>query len=400
MNASMAESQLILHVFPTFDVGGSQARMTQLANAWGGRVSHAIVAGDGQTGALALLAPEVPVQVLRSFPALKGGLLPQRLWSIGQALRRHPADLLCTYNWGAIEVALANALFARKPHIHHEDGFGPDEAVRPNPRRALLRRLTLRRADGVMVPSGALERMALELWRLPPAHVHRIANGITPADFTGAPAPGALDGFSRRPGELIVGSVAGLRPEKAPTRLVRVFAQALTLLGTAPARLVMVGSGPQADAVRAEAARLGIAERVVLAGFHPQPQRYLNLFDLFVIPSDTEQFPISLVEAMAAGLAVAATDVGDVRLILPAAQHGYLAAPQDELALARAIAALLADAGQRDRLGAGNRSHVCAHYTLAQTVEAFEQLYGGAIARHRTGSLPRLLASRSPGSRT
>ena len=86
--------------------------------------------------------------------------------SFRRALRRIRPDLLVTYNWGATEWALANALPLVR-HVHIEDGFGPEEQAGQIARRVWLRRLFLRRAT-VMVPSRTLWRIATEIWRLPP----------------------------------------------------------------------------------------------------------------------------------------------------------------------------------------------------------------------------------------
>ena len=85
-------------------------------------------------------------------------------------------------------------------------------------------------------------------------------------------------------------------------------------------RLVIVGEGPERSVIAAEAARCGVSDRVHLPGFLANPHTYLGLFDIFALSSDSEQFPISVAEAMAAGLPVVATDVGDIKAMLP---YGY-----------------------------------------------------------------------------
>jgi L-malate glycosyltransferase len=362
----------ILHIFPGFALGGSQARLITLANAWGRQAEHWLHASDGLYSAASLFSADVLWRE-QAFPSLKAGSLPGRLWAIGKALRRLKPDLLLTYNWGAVEVALANRLFVRLPHIHHEDGFGPDEAVRQNPKRVLFRRWALPGARAIIVPSLTLERLATAEWGFPASHIHYIPNGVDLSRYAAPPLPDVLPGVSRQPGELLVGTVGGLRPEKNPVRMVRLFAAAADGLN---ARLVLVGTGPEDAAIRAEAARLGMADRVILPGFQPDPHRYIGVFDIYGIPSDTEQFPISLVEAMAARLPVVSTDVGDVKAILSEPNRALVAPPQDETALAEHLRRLLTDPALRASLAAANRTRVETTYRLETTIQAYARLYG------------------------
>jgi L-malate glycosyltransferase len=367
----------LLHIFPGFALGGSQARLITLANAWGQAFEHALHASDGCYDAIKLFAADVHVQPIEDFPSLKQGSAIKRLWRIKQALIRLKPDLLLTYNWGTIEVAMANRLFTHLPHIHHEDGFGPDEAVVQNPKRVWLRRLALPGAHALAVPSRTLANIALKTWHFPSNFVHFIPNGVDVAAYEQRiDALHALAGLEKRPGELLVGCVGGLRPEKNPTRLVRVFAQAAPNID---ARLVLIGAGPEQQGVVAQAQRLGIEKRIVLTGFQPNPARYLALLDIYAIPSDTEQFPISLVEAMAAHLPVVATHVGDIPEILSQENQPFTAAPQDETVLAQHLQRLLQDQALRTHLGEANHKRVQQAYPLTRTLSAYHQLYAQAM---------------------
>ena len=147
-----AAAPLLLHVFATFATGGPQVRFATLANRLGGRFRHAVVAMDGRQEARALLDPALDIR----FPqvgVLKGDTRGN-LRRFRAALRDIAPDLLVTSNWGSIEWALAR-FGTGMPHLHMEDGFGPEERERQVPRRVLARRLLLRRAT-VVLPSRLL----------------------------------------------------------------------------------------------------------------------------------------------------------------------------------------------------------------------------------------------------
>lgn len=353
----------LLHVFSTFAVGGPQVRFCTLADRLGPGFHHDIVAMDGNTACRERLGPGVSI----GFPGIdirKGATLGN-VRRFAKALRTRRPDLLVTYNWGAIEWALAN-LLARRPHVHVEDGFGPEERDRQLPRRVALRRLALRRAT-VALPSHTLRRIATETWRLDPARVIYLPNGIfLPRFATGLPALGW-------PGEgPVIGTVAALRAEKNLARLLRAFA---SLRRDRPARLVIVGDGPARAELEALAGTLGIAGAVHFAGHLAEPAPAYRGFDLFALSSDTEQMPLSVLEAMAAGLAVAATDVGDVAAMLAEANRPFVA-PREDAALARAMAALLDAPERRAMIGDANRARAARDYDEATMVQRYAALFG------------------------
>src|SRR5581483_8307551 len=226
-------------------------------------------------------------------------------------LRSIRPDLLVTYNWGALEGALGNLIGPRLPHIHIEDGFGPDEAKRRFTRRAWLRRVSLMRTGTVVVPSRNLERIARREWGIPPRRLLYLPNGVEMARF-GAQLPESEWGFAKKPGELAIGTCAALRPEKNLKRLIRAFAAC----GAAHSRLVICGEGPERPGLERLAESLGIADRVTFTGYLARPETVFAGLDIFAMSSDTEQMPYGLLEAMAAGLPAAATDVGDIKSIV------------------------------------------------------------------------------------
>ena len=116
---------------------------------------------------------------------------------------------------------------------------------------------------------------------------------------------------------------------------------------------MILGEGPEREAIRAEAMRLGLAHRVHLPGFVADPAKAAGLFDLFALSSRSEQFPISVVEAMAAGLAIAAPAVGDVAGMVAEANRRFIVPPGDEAALGAAMLELAdnASSAQGDRRG-------------------------------------------------
>lgn len=362
--------RVLLHVFPTFGVGGSQVRFATLANKLGRRYRHVVLAMDNDHGATRLLGPDVDV-VLLPYRLDKHrtlhNLLPYR-----RIIRESGAQQLFTYNWGAVEFGLAN-LIAGVPHVHVEDGFGPEETHRQIAHRILFRRIALARARPIVLPSRKLQAIATGTWRFPARQVAYIPNGVDCSRFVRQPDPELVRQLGLDRSTPVIGTVAGLRPEKNVGRLIRAFA---LLRRKHAARLAIVGTGAQEAMLRQLAAELGVASDVAFAGQVAGVERILGAFDVYAISSDTEQMPISLVEAMAAGLPVATVDVGDVGIMLAAENRPYVV-KLDEADLAAAIESLLADAPLRTRIGAANASRAQAEYDERSMLAAYDALYSG-----------------------
>jgi glycosyltransferase involved in cell wall biosynthesis len=227
-----------------------------------------------------------------------------------------------------------------------------------------------------VVPSKVLERIALETWQQPPARVRRIANGIPLADFAKPPRPGALPGLVKQPGELWVGTMAGLRAVKNLPDLV----SACRLLQP-PWKLVIVGEGPERAAIEARIAELGMQNRAFLPGHAVDPAAVMGLFDLFALSSDSEQFPISVVEAMAAGLAVAATDVGDIADMVAGPNLPFIQNVGSKAQLMVAITSLAEAGAHRQSIGEANRTKAQAEYGEEAMIVAYRETYARALGR-------------------
>lgn len=368
----------ILHLHSTFDAGGKELRCVRLINAFGREAEHAIVSGDPEhRSAAALLDKRVKVS-WPQFPSLAGKPLPGRLKRLAAAMAGF--DLICTYNWGAMDAAMAHTLFADvyklPPLVHHEDGFNEDEAGGLKRSRNLYRRIALGRSAALVVPSRTLERIALDSWDQPRTRVRLIANGIDTRAYAKAPRRDALPRLVKQKGEFWVGTLAGLRKVKNLTALVRACV-------TLPEewQLVIAGEGPERGAILAAAAALGIEHRVHLPGFIAQPAKAVGLFDVFALSSHSEQSPISVIEAMAAGLPVAAPRVGDVGAMVASDNGPYLTEPGDEAALTKAIGSLAVNAKLRERIGAANRAKAVAEYDEGKMIERYRALYWALMNR-------------------
>jgi glycosyltransferase involved in cell wall biosynthesis len=174
---------------------------------------------------------------------------------------------------------------------------------------------------------------------------------------------------------VVVGFVGRLVGVKSPHMLIEAFADAAASVPAA--RLVLIGDGPLMNPIRELAAKLGAADRVLFLGQCDARELY-PAFDVFAICSRKEGLPYVVLEAMAAGLPVAATASAGVELLVEAGVNGEVVPRDDTSAFAEALRRLLSDASLRSRYATGARQRA-ARFTVSRMVEETLAVYRGVV---------------------
>jgi len=369
----VSEPAKILHLHSTFSLGGKEARTVRLMNAFGDRARHTILSAmPDALDARDAIDPAIVVDFPHDAPSLIGKPGFSRYRAIARYMQQF--DLVLSYNWGSMDGVMTHRLFGAglPPIIHHEDGFNADEADRLKTKRNIYRRLAFPTLHALVVPSDRLHAIARSVWKQPEARVRQISNGIPVSRYAALPEPQAIPGFERGPEDVVIGTIAGLREVKDLPRLVRAVAELPPHV-----RLVIAGEGPERAVIEAEARRCGITERVLLAGFLDRPWRYVGHFDVFALSSRSEQFPISVIEAMAAGIPVASPNIGDVATMVSAENQPLIAMGEEDLT--GALRMFVEDASLRAAVGAANREKASSDYDESQMIGEYAGLYEGAL---------------------
>jgi glycosyltransferase involved in cell wall biosynthesis len=291
---------------------------------------------------------------------------------IRQLIRRYGARLLHTHGYKADAYGLA-AAYPHRVAVVSTCHNWPD----PSPlMRAygVFDRLILKWFDGV---AAASEPVAAILRRCGIGAAH-LPNGVEVERFHEA-AP-ALRNVMPAGCNRLVGFVGRFVAAKGGAVLLEA-ARAVVAVRPATA-FVFVGEGPCLEEWRATVARYGIARNVVFVGARrDMPEVYASL-DILTLPSFSEALPMCLLEGMAMGLPVIATNVGSVRRAVEPEVTGLLLEPGDPDGLAEAVLRLLDDEEFAARLGARARQHIREHYSAGAMADAYLDLYSLALMRN------------------
>jgi len=243
-----------------------------------------------------------------------------------------------------------------------------------------LFRRSRRRAGRIVAVSEENRRTLETVYGLPPATIEVVYNGADLSRFDGAPANGLRTELGLQPGQPVILSVARLLPNKGHRYLIEA---APAILGRLPGvHFVFAGDGEEQAALEAQIEAGGLGSHFSFLGFRPDVENLLHGADLFVLPSLAEGFALSLIEALAAGLPVVATDVGGAGEVIEDGRNGYLIPPADAPALADAVCrALAADSGERQAMSDAARA-TAARFSAQATAERMLAIYREVTTRH------------------
>lgn len=383
----------ILYVVTLSEWGGAQRYVHDLAVRLRGEFEVAVACAPGGPLVHRLRAAGVAVH---EIPALVRSIRPltdlRALWQLYRLMRRLKPDIVhCNSSKAGVLGRLAALLAGVPVRLFTAHGWAFTEG-RPFRQRWLLARvegLAALASTHIICVSEHDRELALRFRVAGPERLTVIHNGVDPAPFRAMPA--------RRGGRpFTVVMTARLAPPKDPLCLLEAFARLRNGDGLPAMRLVFVGDGPLRQRLEEAATALGLrvlrrdapaaeaglgdggaVPEVVFTGERPMEDVAVILAeaDAFVLASRWEGLPISVIEAMMAGLPVVASRVGGLPELVADGVTGYLVPPGDAGALAAALAKLAGDPAAAARMGQAGRRRALAAFTAERMVAGTRSLY-------------------------
>ena len=302
--------------------------------------------------------------------------------ALARLLRRGRWDVVHTHGnkAGAIARPLAAARGLAVVHTGHSFAY-TSQRNRPRRGQGLRRALTLaierrcaRYARVIVCVSESERSDALRDGIAPATRLMVVPNGVPAA----SPAPPDPRLSQLGDGEPMVGYLARLQPGKGPGLLFDALSELYAR--RVPFRAAFVGDGPLASELGARVKRDGLEDRVLVLPFAPaEVDGVLAGFDVYALPSLWESMPIGILEAMAAGLPVVASDTGGVREAVLDGETGLLHPPGDVAAMVDALERMLLDPALRRQMGAAGRARQASVYSLQAMIAGVERAYASAL---------------------
>lgn len=384
-NADMAKDSgapvRIAHVINNLKIGGMENGLVNLVNRLPpNQFEHSIVClADSSDFERRITNPDVRVFSLHKKPG-KDPALYKRYMRLLRAIR---PDVVHTRNFGTIDLAPISALAGVPVRIHGEHGWNAADPRGQSRKYRLLRRLCHPLIHGYSAVSKDIAHWLAETLSIDPTTITHICNGVDTERFNPAvaPAPLALDADE----PFVIGTVGRLDPIKNHGWLLKTFAQLRDTRPDLAARLCLViaGEGPSRGCIEHDIASRHLDGHVQLLGSREDVPAVLRSFDVFVLPSLNEGISNTVLEAMASGLPVIASDVGGNPELIRPGETGQLVTLGDTDRFAAMLAQYVDNPALLQTHGARARTAAEVEFSLDRMVSSYAALYATAVAERR-----------------
>ena len=361
----------ICHLIQSLHTGGAEVLATRIVRRLQDthRLFFVCLEDPGELGEQ-VRAEGFPVIALNKPP----GVDLATAWRLRRLLQSERADLVHAHFWGSFFYAALARWPGHAPAVLFMD-HGWVSAVPDFRKEYWANRFLFRRNDRAVGVSEPVYRSLIERRGFPPARTALIPNGIDLSAFhpDGPERAAVRAELNIGPDDLVLIQVARLDPIKNHPLAIR--ALELVRQRQPDARLVVVGDGPERNALAALARDRGLEQHVLMLGMRGDVSRLLQAADIVLLTSTSEGMPLSLIEGMATGLPVVATNVGGIPQVVRAGETGLLVPSDDAGALAERVLELATAPEHRAQLGQAGRARARAKFSEDHMVATYDRMY-------------------------
>ncbi len=356
----------IAHVVISLQPGGLENGVVNVINRLSSTRFRSSVCAMRLAGEFAarITAPDVLTHEL----GWKGGNDLRLLLRMAKHFREVRPDIVHTRNVEAFYYGVIAAKLAGVPCVvHSEHGRTFDDSRA----RFWVQRALSRLSDATFCVSSQLKADLVRHVGIPGTQIRVLPNGVDTRSFSGAAREQAREALGVGAEEILIGSVGRLVPVKNYGLLL----EAVSALPLDRLRLVLVGDGPERGALESLARARGLASRTLFTGHRNEVAELLAALDLFVLPSLSEGMSNTLLEAMASGVPVVASDVGGNTEIIQNGVSGLLFPCGDAQILSAQLGEMLDQPARRLQFAAAAQARVRSDFSLEAMASRYEALY-------------------------
>ena len=368
----------VMHILHTLGTAGLQKGVVNIANQLNSNGFEISICCLEQSGVFEeRLNSGAKVFVMNKQPGIDY-VLPMRL---ARLFRSEGTMIVHTHNFATYLYGALGAGFALSPKVIHGEHGSLLQPPDGQPRHLVIRRYLSCITAAFHTVSADMRNALIRMTGIEPSKIVTILNGIDLAKFRKTPGSITRMLLGIQPEELVIGTVGRLAQVKNYELLIQAISEA-SHAGVHP-RLLFVGDGPSRSRLESLTEQHHLEKQVLFLGDRSDVPELLNIMDIFVLPSFSEGLSNSIMEAMAVGIPVIASDVGGNPELVSHGETGFLFPSCDATALTQQILELVEDSEKRHKMGALGQKRMEELFTLDKMIQNYARLYRSVLGSSR-----------------
>lgn len=361
----------ILHVVPSFNMGGMENGVVNLINNTDPHIfDHEICCITTSGNAESRLKLDVPIYEMHKRDGNDWRLIPRLV----KVMKKRWPDIVHTRNWGAIDGVLAAKIVGVPLVIHGEHGWNVGDPTGRNTKRRIARKLLSCMVNRFVAVSEDINKWMINSIGINRSRINKVVNGVDTNKFCPQNKENARRALGASKSDFIIGTVGRLDPIKNQHLLLHASARLNKTRKNL--RLVLIGDGPNRHRLESIKDTLPCRDRIEFFGERDDVHKILPILDVFVLPSANEGISNTILEAMSTGLPVIATNVGGNPELVRHGHTGLLVPPGDQDAIVDALNLYIEQNPHTIGVhGQNARERAVREFSLNRMIKQYETLY-------------------------
>lgn len=361
----------ILHIYQNSKIGGVQQQLLGLLKAYNRELFHPIFCCLGPKEEMGKETEEIGIDFIHLNRSRYNRFSPGIILDLHKLMKKKQIHVVRTHRYRSNLYGRLAALLAGVPAIiaSVHDNYRTDK----RPARRVINRILSKITDKIVAVSEDIKKDIIRYDKVDPSKIEVIPNGIDVERFNPKNTTDIRKEFSLEESDIIIGFVGRIVPAKGLEYLLDAFPYVKEEFKSI--KLLIVGEGSLVEELKEKAKKNSIFDNIIFTGRRRDIPEILSGINIFVMPSIAEGLPNALLEAMAMGKPIVATEVGGIPEVIKNRFNGILVPPRDTRALATAMKELIGNAQVAAKMGQAARDLVQDNFTIKAIAQKWQSLY-------------------------